>query len=393
MISIGRSVAIENSSRPGGAWRIAMAVAMLFLPGCNKVSDKVRIGIAQPLSHGLSSLGQDVTNGARLAVEEINGDGGIRIDGHTVGLELVVADDEGEVATGDAAARLLIADDVEVAIADLDSEVSMHAAPLYAAAHVPQFSISTMPRFTALGLPTTLRLVANDRVEAQAIGTFAARLPRASRAAAVDDGSVSGRALANGAAAMASDGGLSVVLDRSLDGKTTEFSELVQQLVATRVDTIITTLSDFQVEALMQALVHAGLTDVVIVGGSTLETARTAQAPIPIRALYAVSPIIDAREFLAGGEFVRKYRARYHSDPFYAAHYAYDTVYLVADALQRNGNVDKDRLLQTLKSFDGNCPATESIRFGADGEQLYGAVGIYQVHGQAWELLMRSDRW
>jgi len=55
--------------------------------------------------------------------------------------------------------------------------------------------------------------------------------------------------------------------------------------------------------------------------------------------------------------------------------------------------VDKDALLKTLKEFDGNCPMTNSMRFGPDGEQRYGAVSVYQLRAGGWEPLMRSDRW
>jgi branched-chain amino acid transport system substrate-binding protein len=36
---------------------------------------------------------------------------------------------------------------------------------------------------------------------------------------------------------------------------------------------------------------------------------------------------------------------------------------------------------------------TNSMRFGADGEQRYGAVAVYQLRNGAWDPLMRSDRW
>ena len=36
---------------------------------------------------------------------------------------------------------------------------------------------------------------------------------------------------------------------------------------------------------------------------------------------------------------------------------------------------------------------TNSMRFGPDGEQRYGAVAVYQLHGAAWDPLMRSDHW
>lgn len=62
---------------------------------------------------------------------------------------------------------------VLVAVAHLNAAVSIPAAPLYAKAGVPQLAISTKPEYTRLGLPTTLRLVANDDMQSQAMGSYA----------------------------------------------------------------------------------------------------------------------------------------------------------------------------------------------------------------------------
>ena len=79
----------------------------------------------------------------------------------------------------------------------------------------------------------------------------------------------------------------------------------------------------------------------------------------------------------------------------YGAHYSYDAVYLVADALARNDSADRAKLLERLKNpnFDGQAPVTGSMRFGADGEQRYSAVGVYLLRDGAWLPQIRSDRW
>ena len=367
--------------------------ALAVLGGCDRTPDTVKIGVAQPLGKGLTALGQDMVNGTKMAIDEINAAGGVNVHGKKVMLAMVTADDQGNTDAGDAAAHKLVDEGVEVAIADLNSGVSIHAAPIYAAAKIPQLAISTKPEFTKLGFPTTLRLVASDDLQSKALGSYAAQLPGIEHYAVVDDGTPYGKGLADQAAKVLGDLGKKVDVRKSLDDKTVQFDALVAEFTAAKIDLMVTTLSDFQVQALMTQAAKAGLTNLTIVGGDTIKTDKLPQDAIPIRAVYATSSIVEPKEFPGGKVFLEKFRQLYKADPVYGAHYAYDAVYLVADAMSRNASVDKTQLLETLKSFDGNCPMMNSMRFGQDGEQRYGAVAVYQLRGGAWDPLMRSDRW
>jgi len=52
-----------------------------------------------------------------------------------------------------------------------------------------------------------------------------------------------------------------------------------------------------------------------------------------MRRFLATTPMIDAREFGARGrDFIAHYQTRFNSAPSEAAHYVYDTVYLLAQA-------------------------------------------------------------
>lgn len=377
--------------------RLLLAAAAIgagpLLAACSRVPDVVKIGVGQPLSGPLAALGRDLLNGVQMAVDEINAAGGVRIGGKAVQLEVVSADDKANPEAGKEAAQALVGAGVLVAVAHLNSGVSIPTAPIYAQAGIPQLAISTKPDYTRQGLPTTLRLVANDDLQSRAIGSYAAQLPGIERIAVVDDNTPYGKGLADSSAKVIAAAGRKVTVRRSLDDKTTDFAALIQELKASDTQLFVTTLSDFQVEALINQMVAAGMTQMSILGGDTIKTDRMIKSTGKIRAVYATSSILEAREFLTGGKFLTNFRARFKGDPVYGAHYAYDAVHLVADALARNGSVDKAALLQRLKTFDGNAPVTNSMRFAQDGEQRYAAIGVYRLGGNLWEPLMRSDQW
>lgn len=371
---------------------IATFATAISLAGCSRVPDTVKIGVAQPLSGPIGALGTDMKNGVQMAVDELNAKP-FKIAGKTVTLEVVAADDKSDPAVGKDAAKTLVAAGVVAVVGHLNSGVSIAAAPIYADKHIAQLAISTKPEYTRLGLPTTLRLVANDALQSKALGSYAATQIGGSKFAVVDDSTPYGKGLADLAAAEIKAKGKDIVLRQSLDDKTTDFSRLVPDLRAAGVDVFVTTLADFQVGALIKQLVQAGMTRMQIVGGDTIKTGSLPAASEGIAAVYATSPIVEAREFRAGPEFLSKFRSAFKSDPVYGAHYAYDAVHVLAAAMHRAESADPQKLLAELKRIDALAPVTNNVRFRADGEQHYGVVSIYRARAGQWEPVTRSDSW
>jgi branched-chain amino acid transport system substrate-binding protein len=370
-----------------------MAIAAtVFQAACSRVPDTVKIGVAQPLSGPLAALGADMKNGVQLAVNELNAKG-FKIDGKLVKLEVVAVDDKSNADAGKAVAQTLVDEKVVAVVGHLNSGVSIAAAPIYAEAHIAQMAISTKPEYTQLGLPSTLRLVANDALQSKALGSYAATQIDGKKFAVVDDNTPYGKGLADLAAAEMTKNKKEVIVRASLDDKTTDFSKLIPQLKSGGVDVFVTTLADFQVAALIKQLVAAGMTDMQIVGGDTIKTDKMPLAAAGIRAVYATSPIIEAREFVAGPAFLAKFREAYKGDPVYGAHYAYDAVHVLAAAMQRGSTADPKKVLAELKRIDALAPVTNNIRFRADGEQHYGVVSVYKARGGVWDPMTRSDSW
>ncbi|WP_280152216.1 branched-chain amino acid ABC transporter substrate-binding protein [Piscinibacter sp. XHJ-5] len=370
----------------------ACAAAALVLVGCSRVPDTVRIGVAQPMSGPLGPLGTDMKNGVQLAVDELNARG-FKVDGKAVKLEIVAVDDKADSKTGEAVAKTLVDAGVVAVVGHLNSGVSIAAAPIYAQAGIAQLAISTKPEYTQLNLPTTLRLVANDALQSKALGSYAATQIDGRKFAVVDDSTPYGKGLADLAAAEIKKNGKDIAVRASLDDKTTDFSKLVPQLKAAGADVFVTTLADFQVAALIQQLAAAGMSEMQIVGGDTIKTDKLPAAVTGIRAVYATSPIIETREFVAGPQFLARFQQKFKGDPVYGAHYAYDAVHVLAAAMQRSRSADPGKVLVELKRIDALAPVTHNMRFRGDGEQHYGVVSVYRARGGKWEPVTRSDTW
>jgi len=378
-----------SHTRVGRGLLVLAGVAALG--GCQPgIPDTVTIGVAQPLSGPLKELGQDMVDGTKMAIDEINKEG-LKIDGKLVKLEMVTADDKADAQTGKAAAKTLVDAGVTAVIGHLNSGVSIAAAPVYAEKMIPQLAISTNPKYTKLELPTTLRLVANDDLQSKAMGSLANSLPGEHVYAVVDDATPYGKGLADTAAAQLK--GKTIGVRTSLDDKTTDFKMLVPQLVEKKVDVFITTMSDFQVVALADQMVAAGMKNVQIIGSDTIKTEGMLKVNPAVGTIYATSPIIGAAEFNGGKPFLERFRTLYKHEPIYAAHYAYDAVWVLTAAMKQAKSADGAKLMPALKSVDALAPVTSSMRFGPDGEQRYGSVSVYQLNRGAWFLLTRSDVW
>ncbi|MDA8447490.1 branched-chain amino acid ABC transporter substrate-binding protein [Paracidovorax valerianellae] len=368
------------------------ALAATLGAGCSKVPDTIKIGVAQPLSGPLGALGQDMLNGVTLAVQELN-KSGFTVDGKTVTLEVVAQDDRADADSGKNAAQQLVESGVVAVIGNLNSGVSIAAAPIYAEKGIAQLAISTNPRFTELGLQTTLRLVANDNLQARAMGSFAATQLSTASYAVLDDGTPYGKGLADGAAKQLATEKKEVTVRQSFDDKTTDFDEVARRIQTAKVGVIVTTLNDFQVLALMQALQKINYTQLSVLGGDTIKTTDMAKATGMVTAIYATSPVLEPREFITGRQFLDRYNTAFKKAPAYGGHYSYDATYVLSAAIKQAKSADPKEVTKALRAINGYAPVTGTMTWDDKGEQRYGAVGVYSLRGSNWELRMRSDRW
>lgn len=143
-------------SRPLKGLRLLAASAFLvlaILPA--RAQDAVKVGLVAALSGQSAKSGEAITRGLQLAIDEINGAGGVL--GKKI--ELVRRDDESNPAKGVVAARELVQrEKVAVFFGGIDTPVSMAIVPFANSAKVPFVSV------WAAGTPITRNGAAENYV-------------------------------------------------------------------------------------------------------------------------------------------------------------------------------------------------------------------------------------
>lgn len=150
------------------AWRLTPAVALVIC-GCVRQSDQIVIGLAGPMS---DPLGAAELHAARLAVHEVNANGGV--DGRT--LRLRVTDDSCTENGAVLAAQALHDDPSVVAVVGhVTSGTTIAAAPVYGGGGHPVAVVSPTASSPALsGInPYVFRVCPNDLSYGPALAQFA----------------------------------------------------------------------------------------------------------------------------------------------------------------------------------------------------------------------------
>jgi branched-chain amino acid transport system substrate-binding protein len=356
------------------------------------VPDTIKIGVAQPLSGGLAGLGKDMVNGVQLAIDQLNKEP-FKLRGKVVKLEMVTMDDRADPEEGKRVAQQLVDQGVVAVIGHLNSGVSIAAAPIYAAKGITQLAISTNPKLTALGHSTVLRLVANDDLQARAVGVFAAQQIKGTKFAVVDDGTAYGKGLADAIVKQLQDK-KTVSLRQSFDDKTRDFTALAEKIKTDAIEVVASTLNDFQVVALIDALTKIDYNKkVAILGTDTIKTSEMIKQASNVGGMYASSSVMEASEFSGGKAFLDAYQTAFKIPPAYGGHYTYDAMHAIAAAIKRVESTKPAKIAEALHKSNSYAPVTGSFKWTTKGELQYGTVSIYTVRADKWESLVRSDSW
>jgi branched-chain amino acid transport system substrate-binding protein len=343
-------------------------------------STVIRIGSAAPLTGEIAHLGKDNENGVRLAVDEINAAGGLKLGDKTYRLELVGEDDKADPREGTLAAQKLVDEGVVAVVGHLNSGTSIPASRIYADANIVQISPSaTNPKYTQQGFKTTYRVVANDNQQGGVLANYAASELKAKRVAIVDDRTQYGQGLADVFERVAKDKGLEVVDREFTTNKASDFNSILTKLRATKPDLVMFGGMDSTAAPMARQMKELGINVPLLAGDGACSPEFVKIAGDAAATLMTCSVAGEAIQKMAKGEdFKRRYKEKFGTDTQLYSPYSYDATFVIAEAIKRAGKPERAAVVAALPLTDYEG-LSGHIVFDEHGDLKNGAISLYNV--------------
>ena len=362
---------------------VLLSVCCLF--GCGKKDkDVIKLGVVSNLSVAAQFYGEEVVNGYKLAVKEINDAGGVEVNGKKMKLELVIKDDAADPTTAVTQYNAM-ADDIDAVLGATITGTSIALSEACNSDGMPMVTPSgTGDRITydeGKLKSTVFRTCFIDSYQ----GTILAKFAKDKGAKRVVLFKNSSDAYSSGIAdaftAGASEYGYTVVETLtydSLDALKTAMASYVTTTLAALPDMVVVPDYTDQVRTVVAALRTAAVPYTgVICGGDGWDGVTTAyEHPEYFVNTFYATAIYPNDTTPKVATFYATYKAAFNDSahgfyknghdevPSMFAALAYDAVYLYAAAFAKAGTTDNAKVVEALKSitFDG---VTGSLTFDA----------------------------
>lgn len=252
------------------------AMALALMSSTAFAQDTIKIGINQPLTGPFAASGTYVTNGAKIAADEINAKGGVL--GKKI--ELVVEDNKSNPTEAAAVTeKLITSDKVPVLLGAWGSSLTLAAMPKLEEYSVPMLvETSSSGKITKSGNPYVFRISPPSSVEAEAFEPIAKKLgiKKADFLVINNDW---GRGAAVEFSKVLKDNGIEVGLVETMDQSSQDMTAQLAKLKASDADTLMITAAVDQLTLLFKQMAALGIKKKVITtGGSQNPDQLVAQA-------------------------------------------------------------------------------------------------------------------
>jgi branched-chain amino acid transport system substrate-binding protein len=205
---------------------LALAFAAL-VTGCDSGPDKLKMGVAGPMTGTDAAFGAQLKNGAEQAVADINAAGGI--NGQQI--DLMVGDDAADPRQGVSVANNFLGDGVHFVVGHFNSGVSMPASEVYVDNGILMITpSSTNPMITERKLWNVFRTCGRDDQQGGVAGKYISEHLKDKKVAIVHDKTTYGKGLADETKKAMNNGGVTEVLYEGVGAGEKDFTALVSKL-------------------------------------------------------------------------------------------------------------------------------------------------------------------
>ncbi|WP_158559729.1 MULTISPECIES: branched-chain amino acid ABC transporter substrate-binding protein [unclassified Herbaspirillum] len=339
----------------------------------------ILIGFAGPLAWPLAQSGQ---YGVQLAIDEANR-AGYSMNGKKMVFKLLAMDDKADVAVAGFIAKSMVAAGVAGVIGHWLSAPTNVAAPIYAAAGVPQISSSAAaPEFTQQGYATSFRAVGSSEDAAIAIAEFATQELKSKRIAIIDDTTAFGARMAELFAEQFRSPN-QVVVRSTVSNKTSDFNAVLTQFTAGEVDLIFFGGYLRRSEDLVRARQRLRVPAKLFLTGSVVNPIFLSMIQGAGDGLFASAPGKPYEEHPQFKALEKNFNVKFRTAISVYTVSSYDACNTLIAAIKKANSLEPRMIVEELHKIR-HKGLLGTVAFDANGNLQNPAFTVYRIQDQRW---------
>lgn len=346
----------------------AICAASLLMAGCGSdkaADDTIKIGAIGEMTGGNASYGTSMMRGFKLAVKEINANGGV----NGKKLVLVEADTKSEPAeAANAMSKLINQDKVPMVAGIFTSSSAIAACNISETAKIPYLAIgATNPSVTLAKdgstNPNTFRVCFIDPFQGTVGANFVTNELKAKKAALyIDNSSDYSKGLADFFKKSFTANGGSIVIEEAYLQKDTDFKAVLTKIKAANPEVIYVPGYYEEVGKIVKQARELGI-DVPIVGGDGWDSPKLPEiaGAAALNNTYFTNHYSADSDSAESKAFVTAFEKEYSQKPDAPAVLGYDGIKLLADAIKRAGSAEPAKVAKALAETKAFSAVTGSL--------------------------------
>jgi branched-chain amino acid transport system substrate-binding protein len=329
---------------------------------------QVKVGVFGPLTGGVADTGFACKYGVEMAAEEINATGGIKGIGK---IEIINVDSECMPSKAvDAINKLIYRDNVVATIGDVCSAATLAAMKVAAQAQIPMLNnTSTSSAITSQGNQWVFRLQAKDDKSAKPLLDYAVKKLGLKRIAIMHGSTSYGKDGADALEKYFKDINRSFVGRFSFEMGDKDFSAQLFKIKGVNADGVIFWAVYFDTALALKQAKQLGV-DFQALGSDAMGYQKFIELVGDAGEGFVASAIFCNTDPSSKVQnFVKKFKGKYTKEADPTSSCAYDTMYVLAKAIEKAGSLDKAKIRDALRgiSYDG---VTGKVSFDETGDSI-----------------------
>ncbi|MBI5676557.1 MAG: ABC transporter substrate-binding protein [Nitrospirae bacterium] len=369
---------------------LIVILSLIFLIGCVKKEESIKIGVTLPLSGDAAVWGRSQKDGYDLALSQINAEGGI--NGKKV--VLIYEDDKGLPKDGVAALQKLInVDKIKILTGIANSSVALAYIPIINENKILFISSgASSPKLTGAS-KYFFRTWPSDIAEALAMAKYAHNEMKLNKIAILFINNDYGIGLSEPFKSAFESLGGKIIISESFEQGATDFKTQLTKIKASTPDAIYLAGNPVEMGGALKQIRELGIkTQVLSISTLNDKEVFTVAGAKAIEGTIITDASFDPQsEDPMAKKFMQDFRTMFNHDPGILANTAYDALMILAHSFKKVGT-DPDRLAQYLHSMKDYTGVSGKISF-SEGGDVNRPINISAAKSGKFEKLISDYIW